>query len=843
MEVFGLGVKIKEEGAATVEAALSKLQKQFTATTKAANDFAKAINKIGASSGPLRQVVNDLDATARTASRLNVAQNNLANSARNVRDALSQKVVVTGRAAQANTNLDASIMRVAKQFAATTLSVTGITLAIRKLIQTSDQMMLLEGRINLVADGMGNLRELQDKLFESAQKTRSSYADTSELYARIARNSDQLGYSQQQLLQFSELTQMSIRTSGINAIEASRGMIQLSQALASGVLRGDEFRAVMEQMPGTARAIADGLGVPIGKLREMANAGQLTAKLVMDAILSMDQTIRADFEQLPVTVGDGFTRIGNAFQKAIVDANETTGATNALGTALSDLAKDLQGPLTQAFVGVGNAAKALVPIFDGIGKAAKFLADNFNEIKAAVITLGSVLLVVFSAKIIAAITAVFAPIMAIGGGIASAIGSFGLLNVAIIAVVASLEAMKVAIAAIPGVGLALVGLTALFAYLNKQLDDTNDLYEEMDRTGQANMERQIKAIRDKAEAEKRAAEEKKAADEAALQRLREMTAKLIDYNAMLPRLQRNTEQLYNIEEMLRAELVAGNTTLERRMEIIKQLASLRPLLQEQADAGLPSLEKRTEEFKRYAERVQAYQRTIREGAEAEITRRFQPMIDSAKSPINKADFEKEMTAIGEELKGVKIPGFTDAFKDILKIDDIKNTLAEGIAGSIEGGFVSGISAAISSGRISDAWKMMSQSIIQNIASAMVQVAVKAMNFAKLLADIKAFMVANPVAAIAAAAALLAFAYANGGKAQSTGVGMSGGARGLSYSPMTGDMTPAIQQIIFGQTSATTAAGMTPRQSMNVTVIGPNDPSAQRAIQELMNKANSRGRIG
>lgn len=842
MEVFGLGVKIKEEGAATVEAALSKLQKQFTATTKAANDFAKAINKIGASSGPLRQVVNDLDATARTASRLNVAQNNLANSAQNVRDALSQKVVVTGRAAQANANLDASIMRVAKQFAATTLSVTGITLAIRKLIQTSDNMMLLEGRINLVADGMGNLRELQDKLFESAQKTRSAYSDTSELYARIARNSDQLGYSQEQLLRFSELTQMSIRTSGINAIEASRGMIQLSQALASGVLRGDEFRAVMEQMPGTARAIADGLGVPIGKLREMANAGQLTAKLVMDAILSMDATIRADFSQLPVTVGDGFTRIGNAFQKAIVDANDTTGATNALGTALSDLAKNLEGPLTQAFIGVGNAAKALVPIFDGIGKAANFLADNFNAIKAAVITLGSVMAVVFSAAIIAKITAVFAPIMAIGGGIASAIGSFGLLNVAIVAVVGSLLAMKAAIAAIPGVGLALVGLTALFAYLNKQLDDTNDLYEEMDRAGQANMERQIAAIRAGAEAKKRADAEKKAADEAALQRLREMTGKLIDYNAMLPRLQRNTEQLYNIEEALRAELASGNATLERRMEIIKQLASLRPLLQEQADAGLPSLERRTEEFKRYAERVLEYQRVIREGAEAEINRRIQPMVEIAKSPINKADLQKELAAIGQELKDVKIPGLTDSFKEVIETDAIKDTLAQGIAGSIQDGIMSGLEMGMASGSIGEAFRAMGQAIVRSMAQAMVKVAIAAIKLGELLTKVRTFMMNNPALAVVSAIALLAVARSMGGGVSGSTMTAVGGSGGLSYAPMAATPMPT-NQLVFGSTSANTAAGMTPRTPMSVTVIGPNDPSAQRAIQELMTKANSRGRIG
>lgn len=790
MEVFGLGIKIKEEGAATVEAALSKLQKQFTATTKSANDFAKAIAKVGASSGPIRQVVADLDATARTASRLNVAQNNLANSAQNVRDALSQKAIITSRAAQANISLDASLMRVAKQFAATTLSVAGVTLAIRKLIQTSDQMMLLEGRINLVADGTANLRELQDKLFESAQKTRSSYSDTSELYARIARNSDQLGYSQEQLLRFSELTQMSIRTSGINAIEASRGLIQLSQALASGVLRGDEFRAVMEQMPGTARAIAEGLGVPIGKLREMANTGQLTAQLVMDAILKMDKSIRRDFEQLPVTVGDGFTRIGNAFQKAIVDANQTTRATNALGTALSNLATDLQGPLTQAFIGIGNAAKALVPVFDGIGKAAIFLADNFNAIKAAVITLGSVLAVVFSAAIIAKIAAVFAPIMAIGGGIASAIGSFGLLNVAIVAVTGSLIAMQAAIAAIPGIGLALVGLTGLFAYLNKQLDDTNDQYDELDRAADANMHRQIATIRANAAAKKQAEEQKKILDEQELARLRKLTEEAIKYNAAV-----------------------RGAYLERREARLGTMQSTVSMATERLDVPVEF----RDTLERRAPKIEAESFIDADGIKADI-----------------------QASMGDLTNFINQNARANA---AIIADNMRATLIQGVGGAVRDGLRQGIEGAIMSGSLRGGFKALAQSLVSNLASVMVDFAIKSKVFGTMMESINKFLaMGNGVGAVVAATALLAFAYANGGKSTVGSNQITGGRGGFVTSGFSPASTP-IQQIIFGATSATTAAGMTPRSSTNVTIIGPNDPSAQRAMQELMAKADSRGRIG
>jgi hypothetical protein len=153
-----------------------------------------------------------------------------------------------------------------------------------------------------------------------------------------------------------------------------------------------------------------------------------------------------------------------------------------------------------------------------------------------------------------------------------------------------------------------------------------------------------------------------------------------------------------------------------------------------------------------------------------------------------------------------------------------------------------LESALASGNIGDAFKAMGQSIIQSLAKAMVNVALQAINFAKMLASIQKFMSANPLLALAAATALLVAARAAGGGAGTGNMTAMGTPSGLAFAPMSG--TPmAPTQLVFGNTSATTAAGMTPRQAMNVTVIGPNDPTAQRTIQELMVKANSRGRIG
>ena len=183
-----------------------------------------------------------------------------------------------------------------------------------------------------------------------------------------------------------------------------------------------------------------------------------------------------------------------------------------------------------------------------------------------------------------------------------------------------------------------------------------------------------------------------------------------------------------------------------------------------------------------------------------------------------------------------------AFERAMRLDDIKETLGDGIASSIEGGITSGLEMAIASGNIADGFKAMGQAIIQSMASAMVKVALKAIAFASKMKAIQSFMASHPALALASAVALLAIARAAGGGAGGADMVATGGPSGLTYSAA-GVSSGATSQIIFGSTSATTAAGMQPRSATNVTIIGPNDPTAQRAMQELMAKANSRGRVG
>jgi len=736
MEVFGLGIRIQEEGSAAVEAAVKRLRAELVTTASVANS-------LGAKIGNLTNRTNGLATSFRSAGTASV---------------------------QSASIMESSLRKVGSQFAATYLGTQAIIDGLRMLVNTSDTMLLLEGRINLVAKGTENLRMLQDRLFASAQLTRTTFAATAELYARISRNADQLGLSQAQLLNVTELTQMSIRASGINAIEASRGMIQFSQALASGVLRGDEFRAVSEQMPGLARTIADGMGVPVSALKDMANAGELTADRVIAAIAKMEQKIRADFSKLPVTIGDGMTRIGNSLTNGIRNFNDATGAAEKLGRALSSLANKLD-----YLFGV--------------------IANNIENIKAGMIILGGVLLGAFSPKLVLAINVFIGRVVAAGIAHIGAATAAGVHSTAMIAVMsaASLAAGAVrglALALGGPVGIAIIAAVTGFALLNKHLNETEDAFNNVGKSAHKGMN--------------------------------EVLAYL-DFIGFVPAKPRLTEEqikaqneLLAITNVNRDALIFGIRTTEFELKRLGIMQTELGRIRAEGFAGTTPMQ-------------------------AGMTEQMAPKMPPIVGDL--FDVQEIQTSITESLSNLT-EFITSKAKENAAI--VRQTMidefGEGIATTLQNSIEQGLTGAIMSGRISNLWKAMAQSLVAGLARVMVKFATDSQVYGKLMDKITGLLaMGNGLGAVIAAGAMLAFAYSNGGKATMGNTAIAGGGGGL----MTGFAAPAspTQQIIFGATSATTAAGMTPRQAMNVTVIGPNDPSAQRAIQELMTKANNRGRIG
>ncbi len=203
-------------------------------------------------------------------------------------------------------------------------------LGVRELVRYADAWTTIGNRIRLVTDGTAEYNAVQDELVALAQRTRSDLGATVELYSRVARSTDVLGVSQREVLDFTEAVNQSLQISGATAAEASAGVIQFAQGLAAGALRGDELRSVLEQMPRLASALAEELGVSIGELRLLGEAGELAGDVVFDAVLRAAPKLQAEFDQVTPTIGQAIQTIQTFGITVIGSFNEAAGVTSGL---------------------------------------------------------------------------------------------------------------------------------------------------------------------------------------------------------------------------------------------------------------------------------------------------------------------------------------------------------------------------------------------------------------------------------------------------------------------------------------------------------------------------------
>lgn len=202
------------------------------------------------------------------------------------------------------------------------------------LVDMADRYTALSSRIRIYSTDAANAMAVETALFAVARETRSSVEATVTLYARLAPAFKDLGRSQQDTLTFTTLVGKALASQGASAQEASAGTVQLAQAISSGVLRGDEFKSLMEAFPGLMRRVAEGIGVPVGALRAMAENGELTAKVVTEAIFKMQGAIEGDFANAPKTVAQSFQVLSDAILRAVGIEAKASGSQAALATAL-----------------------------------------------------------------------------------------------------------------------------------------------------------------------------------------------------------------------------------------------------------------------------------------------------------------------------------------------------------------------------------------------------------------------------------------------------------------------------------------------------------------------------
>lgn len=211
----------------------------------------------------------------------------------------------------------------------------------RELVERADAYTRLTNQIKVATQTEDEYRTALQTVVDVANRANADLETTAALYSRISIAGQSLNLSQQQTAELTELISKGMQLSGASAQEYASATLQLTQAFNSGVLRGEEFNAVMEASPELMRRLAAGLGVAVGELRGFAEAGQLSASRVSQALLSQKDIIDEVYSKLPLTVDQALTKLSSASTLFVGRLNEQTGATKTLVEGLQGLAKNM----------------------------------------------------------------------------------------------------------------------------------------------------------------------------------------------------------------------------------------------------------------------------------------------------------------------------------------------------------------------------------------------------------------------------------------------------------------------------------------------------------------------
>lgn len=345
----------------------------------------------------LNQAMQNMDVSAANDAYLRLSQT-VGNTERYIRDNVDEQ----GRFNQeisAGTQQANELTNTIKRAVAAYVSIQSVG----KALNISDELVQTTSRLNMMNDGVQTTAELVNMVYAAAQDARGLFSQMADVVARFGNNAKDAFSSSEEVVAFADLIQKQMTIAGASTQEAANAELQLSQALGSGVLRGDELNSIFEQAPNLIQNIADYLDVPIGKIREMAADGELSADVVKAAIFSAADDINSKFNEMPMTWGQMWQSMQNtaliAFQPVL--------------QRLNDLANSeaFQTFIQGAIEAMATLANILLNVFEVAASVGAFIGDNWSIIApiiyGVIAALGAYLAIM---GIVNAITAISAAI-------------------------------------------------------------------------------------------------------------------------------------------------------------------------------------------------------------------------------------------------------------------------------------------------------------------------------------------------------------------------------------------------------------------------------------------------
>lgn len=249
----------------------------------------------------------------------------------------------------------------------------GAAMGVQRVVELSDTMTNLTARLDMLNDGMQSTVELQQKIFAAAQRSGTAFLSLADSVATLGSQARDAFASTEELIMFEELLGKTFSIGGTSATGVQSVMYNLTQALASGVLRGQDLNSVMANAMPIVQYIADYLGVSVGQIRQLAEEGKLTAGVVKNAILAAADDINAKFDAMPLTWGAVWTRMQN---QALMSLSPVLRQLNELIN--SDRFLRMADSVMRAFSALAGAATI---VLDAMTRVYQFVADNWTKIE------------------------------------------------------------------------------------------------------------------------------------------------------------------------------------------------------------------------------------------------------------------------------------------------------------------------------------------------------------------------------------------------------------------------------------------------------------------------------
>lgn len=341
----------------TLNNQLENLRGQFFQATQSAEALNRAMQ--GGDLSAANTAAQQLNASLGTAER--TIRDNI-NAQNNFNQSVHQGTV-------AASGLESMIRR----YGAAILSFAGV----KKVLNLSDTLTQSNARIAMMAGGVEHVGAVQDQVFAAAQRARGNYQEMLDMVGKFGMRAKAAFGNTNETIKFAENLNKMYAIAGANQMEVASATLQLTQALGSGVLRGQELNAVFNAAPNVIQAVADYMEVPIGKIRELAAEGKVTASIVKNALLSATEDIDKQFSQMPTTFGQVMNSIANqalmAFQPVLAQ--------------ISDITKSdrFQSMVTGIVNGLASVASMATQVFDALATGAAVVVDNLSVIEPLVL--------------------------------------------------------------------------------------------------------------------------------------------------------------------------------------------------------------------------------------------------------------------------------------------------------------------------------------------------------------------------------------------------------------------------------------------------------------------------